>query len=103
MSLKNRFILLLSFTAISSIPIVHADVEKGEELYIKYCTDCHIKMGNGDATALYTRTNRRVKDTHGLWKQVQRCEQNLGLQLFDDDIDALSAYLNKNFYHFENK
>ena len=36
-----------------------------------------------------------------LGKQVRFCEQAVGLTWFDDEIDAVTRYLNQGFYHFE--
>ena len=50
---------------------------------------------------MYTRENRKVTTPAGLQKQVRRCEQTLGLQWFDEDIDDVAAYLNESFYKFK--
>jgi hypothetical protein len=34
---------------------------------------------------------------------VRLCDANLNLQWMDDDIEAVSKYLNLNFYHFPAK
>ena len=35
-----------------------------------------------------------------LQKQVRRCELNLGLKWFDDDISNVVSYLNDTYYRF---
>ncbi|NNG11753.1 MAG: cytochrome c [Halobacteria archaeon] len=71
-----------------------ADADTGKELVEINCTSCH-------SDAVYTRENRRITTLEGLKKQVGRCELSLGLKWFDDDINAVTSYLNKNYYHFK--
>jgi hypothetical protein len=63
-------------------------------LHTKYCVQCH-------QSEVYTRANRRMKDLNALRNQVQRCDQNIGLRWFDDDINAVTQYLNDQYYHFK--
>ena len=71
-----------------------ADLKHGKALQQKHCMSCH-------DDGMYTRDNRRVTSMDGLAKQVRRCELTLGLQWFDEDIDAVTAYLNQSFYKFK--
>jgi hypothetical protein len=41
-----------------------------------------------------------VKSLQALEAQVRRCDSMLGTKLFDDDIEALVAYLNRHYYQF---
>ncbi len=59
------------------------------------CSRCH-------DTSVYTRENRRVKTLPALHTQVERCDANLGTQLFPDDLSLLVDHLNTNFYKFAN-
>ncbi|MCU0937070.1 MAG: cytochrome c [Gammaproteobacteria bacterium] len=77
-----------------------ADAEKGKALHQEHCVGCHTGLTGGNPDRLYTRTDRKVKSLDGLRKQVQRCELNLGLKWFDDDIDSVTTYLNGAFYRF---
>ena len=92
-SLLAATALILSFSA-------QADVKHGKELHNKNCVACHKSMTGGDGSTLYTRSSRRVKSLGGLEAQVRRCESNLGLRWFDEDIDAVVKYLNANYYKF---
>ena len=78
--------------ATSALPA--ADIDKGKALVAEHCTKCHNDR-------VYTRKDRRVKSLDGLDQQVRRCETALGLKWFDDDIENVAAYLNKNYYHFK--
>jgi len=64
-----------------------------EETYQQTCTSCH-------GSEVYTREDRRVTSYDGLARQVRRCESALGLKWFDDEIDDMTAYLNRKFYRF---
>jgi len=50
---------------------------------------------------MYTREDRRVTTMDALRHQVQRCETNLNLAWFPEDVDAVIEYLNTTFYKFK--
>ncbi len=85
-----------------SMPVFAEEVsiEHGMELHNESCIACHANMRNGDANSLYTRSNRRVKNLDSLQAQVRRCETNLELKWFDEDVQSVTEYLNANFYKF---
>jgi cytochrome c2 len=70
-----------------------ADIENGNDLHFENCTGCH------DST-VYTRDDRKVGSLARLGTQVRFCKDNLGLTWFDDEVDDVIAYLNKEYYHF---
>ena len=91
-----NFRLQLSFATLLLIPAAQADAAdnaRGQALVQQHCMACH---DNG----VYTRPNRRVTSMAGLQKQVTRCELSLGLKWFDEDINAVTGYLNDSFYKF---
>lgn len=91
----NRLRLLLTAACIATAAPLHvAQGADGAALHRQYCTSCH-------DDSMYTRKNRRVNSMDGLISQVGRCDAALGLKWFDDQIDAVAAYLNKNYYHFK--
>ena len=71
-----------------------ADMENGKTLTGNHCTGCH-------DDSVYTREQRRVTTLGALQNQVQRCEINLGLKWFEDDINDVVNYLNSQYYKFE--
>lgn len=88
--------LQLSLATLLLIPAAQADAADtahGQALVQQHCMACH---DNG----VYTRPNRRVTSLDGLQKQVRRCELSLGLKWFDEDINAVTGYLNESFYKF---
>ena len=70
-----------------------ADIENGDELHFDNCTGCH-------DSSVYTRENRNVRSPERLGSQVRFCKNSLGLTWFDDEVDDVIEYLNKNYYHF---
>lgn len=60
-------------------------------LHEQNCLKCH-------GTDIYTRPDRKVTSYEGLGRQVRRCETALGLRWFDEDIAAVTGYLNRDFY-----
>ncbi len=71
-----------------------AVLEQGKQLHNTNCVSCH-------DTSIYTRENRMIKRYESLKTQVQRCATNLNKPWFDDEVDAVADYLNKNYYLFK--
>jgi hypothetical protein len=86
-----RTLIILCLLPLASVAF--ADADKGKKLHDENCMKCH-------DDSVYTRPNRFVTNEAALRKQVQRCQINLGIQWFDDDIEAVTNYLNKNYYKF---
>lgn len=99
--LASRYLLLLAFSTASVPFAAQAESTHGKELHNANCIQCHSNMFGGDGSGIYTRPNRRVRSLQGLEKQVRFCAQNLGHTWFDDEIQEVSNYLNREFYHFE--
>ncbi len=78
-------------------------VEKGKALHEKHCMACHIRMNKDAPNEIYTRDNHKVKSWNSLQTQVHRCNSQLDLSFFDDEIKGLVDYLNQEFYKFEKK
>lgn len=76
------------------LPLASAALaETGQELVENHCVSCH-------QSEVYTRDNRFVHSYDALKEQVRRCELNLGLTWFDDQVDAVSQHLNETYYNF---
>ena len=92
MNYKTQILPIL--LAMATGPLYAADISHGKSLQQKNCMSCH-------DDGMYTRDNRRVSSLGGLKKQVKRCEQMLGLTWFDEDIEAVTEYLNSSYYHYK--
>jgi mono/diheme cytochrome c family protein len=96
MSMRPGLVLALSLVSMGalSLPAAAAQEESAANLYEQNCVRCH-------GSEVYTRNDRKIESLAGLQRQVQRCDTALGLRWFDDEIDQVTAYLNKNYYHFK--
>jgi hypothetical protein len=71
-----------------------ADTPDAHALYEQNCLKCH-------GPEVYTRADRKIDSLPALAAQVRRCETNLELRWFDEDIDGVTDYLNRTFYKFK--
>ena len=78
----------------ASQTVVATDINLGKSLQQKNCMSCH-------DDGIYSREDRRVTSSDALRAQVQRCEANLNLQWFPEDVDAVIEYLNTSYYKFQ--
>lgn len=92
--------LLLAVTLMIWAPFALADRQHGQSLHDQNCQACHIGMTGGDGSVLYTRSQRKVRSLTSLEAQVRRCESNLQLKWFDEDIADVVDYLNHAYYKF---
>jgi mono/diheme cytochrome c family protein len=98
-----RTALPLALLVLGSLVTLPAAAEvDAAALHGENCTSCHASLTGGDPNRIYTRENRRVTSLEGLEKQVRRCELSLGLQWFDDQVAAVTEYLNESYYQFGN-
>ncbi|MFW1677843.1 hypothetical protein ACFVYJ_08670 [Pontibacter sp. JAM-7] len=90
------------------MPTLAADADNGAALYesvavaatingIAYtdanCETCH-------SAAVYQRENRLIKSLPSLVAMVERCNSNLDVGWFPDEVSDVAAYLNRQYYHF---
>jgi mono/diheme cytochrome c family protein len=102
MNMNKTLITAITLCALSgqSALAEEASIIHGKELHQQSCTTCHANMTGGDGSTLYTRSNRRVTSLPALKAQVRRCESNLELKWFDQDIESVTEYLNAEYYKF---
>ena len=89
----KRLLLIFPLALLSSAAFA-ANPDNGEELHMESCSGCH-------DTSVYTRPNRRIQSLPRLGRQVRFCKDNLGITWFDDEVDDVTHYLNRDFYHFK--
>ena len=86
--------LVTTGLVMASASLPATDIKHGKSLLQDNCVRCH-------DDSVYTREERRVTTLDSLHQQVQRCDANLGLKWFPEDINAVTEYLNTTFYKFE--
>lgn len=104
--MKIIYGLLITLSLSWSVPTIAEDTQKKQDvphskLHEANCIECHAGMFDGKPNTIYTRKERKVKTAEGLRSRVQMCATNLSLKWFDEDIDEVTNFLNKKFYHFE--
>jgi len=62
-------------------------------VYKASCTKCH-------STTVHTRPKRTIKSLNSLKKRVAKCNINVGTNLTDKEVEAISTYLNTTYYKF---
>lgn len=86
---------LLLLPALGSAPAAAAEpTHNAQALYEQNCLKCH-------GAEVYTRPDRKIDSLPALAAQVRRCETNLELRWFDEDVDGVTDYLNRSFYRFK--
>jgi cytochrome c2 len=89
------------FDVIANNYFAEADVKAGQALVEKNCISCHASSYGGDGSEIYTRAFRKVDSSKALVSQVSTCNTNLDLKWFEEDEFNAAAYLNKQYYKFE--
>ena len=92
---------LLAFTWAQTPKIfLEADLKLGEKLIAENkCTECHASKVVGDGSAIY-KPKGRVNAPGVLRGMVEQCNTELNLGLFPEEVTAIAAVLNRDYYHF---
>ena len=78
-----------------------ADLKLGEKLIQEHrCTEGHVGKVGGDGSAIY-RPQGRVNSIAALVTMVDRCNTELSLHLFPEDVSAVAAVLNRDHYRLK--
>ena len=99
-----RTLLLIALSTAASAqqpaPFAQGDAKAGHVLADRDCQSCHVQRF-GNASAIYTRADRRVTTPAQLLAQVQRCNAELSKGYFPDEEEHVAAYLNATYYRFK--
>lgn len=75
-----------------------ADLQLGAKLYVDHqCQACHQRKTGADGNQIYKPTGR-INTRGALRAMVEQCNTELSLQMFPDEVNAIAAWLNQNFY-----
>jgi len=77
-----------------------ADLKLGEKLIAdNKCVACHQQKVGGDGSAIYKPAGR-INSPGFLQGMVERCNTELNLGLFPEEVTAVAAVLNRDHYRF---
>lgn len=78
-----------------------ADIALGEKLIAENrCAECHSRKFGGDGSSIY-RPKGRINTAGFLRGMVEQCNTELKLQLFPEEVTAVAAVLNRDYYRFK--
>lgn len=100
---KPVFLLMVVLTSAGAqMPEVFqgADLKLGEKLIAdNKCVACHQQKVGGDGSAIYKPAGR-INSPAFLQSMVERCNTELNLGLFPEEVTAVAAVLNRDHYRF---
>jgi cytochrome c553 len=98
--LPLAFASALAANAQQPAPFAHGDAKAGKTLAERDCVACHEQKFK-PASAIYTRSDRRVTSASQLLTQVQVCNAQLRTNYFPEDEENVAAFLNDTYYKFK--
>ena len=92
----HHFVIIsgLIFLPLSAPLAETTDMTLGKQLHDAHCLACH-------TPDIYTREHRIVTSFAELAERVRQCELTNELTWFDEEIDAVTGFLNDTYYKFE--
>jgi mono/diheme cytochrome c family protein len=94
--MKTRWVLLggMLLTLTPAIAAAQsADTGRGRMLYENHCTTCH-------TSTAHVRTDHKALSIDDIRRQVRRWADEKGLGWDDEDVAAVTSYLNTQYYHY---
>ena len=94
------FLVLHGGASVAQTPSIFRDVDLklGEKLIVdNKCVACHQKKVGGDGSSIY-RPAGRVNTAGLLRGMVEQCNTELNLGLFPEEVTAVAAVLNRDYY-----
>lgn len=81
-----------------------ADLALGHKLLNEHrCSACHARRVGGDGNDIYKRPGSKVTNAALLRGMVEYCNTELGLGMFPEEVTAVSAVLNRDFYRYKDE
>jgi cytochrome c553 len=95
--------LVLASASAQPVPALYegADLKLGEKLMAdNKCATCHQQKVGGDGSAIYKPAGRL--NSPGLLRgMVEQCNTELNLGLFPEEVNSISAVLNRDHYRLK--
>lgn len=107
--MRSLLTMALTGLCVAALQPVHAepalfkgaDLKLGEELIAQNkCTQCHVGKVGGDGSAIY-KPQGRINTPAFLRGMVEQCNTQLNLGMFPEEVNAVSAVLNRDHYRFK--
>jgi hypothetical protein len=98
LALSLTFAALVCATALPAAAESH-DPNWGASLHTEHCAGCHSAPHN--AAFYQSRRGGKIQSSDSLHTMVQACANHFNLPWFDEEVSAVSIYLNQNYYQFE--
>ena len=95
---------LMSSAQAQTVPLFEgADLKLGQSLIRSHnCAGCHGRHMNGPGDDIYNPKGK-INTPAALRGMVDMCANELNLQLFPEEVTAIAAVLNRDFYRFRAK
>jgi cytochrome c553 len=78
-----------------------ADFKLGQQFIEQNnCAKCHAEKVGGDGSAIY-RPMGQIHNASLLRGMVEQCNSSLNFQMFPEEVTAVAAVLNQNYYKFK--
>lgn len=78
-----------------------ADIKLGKQLIEENnCAACHAEKMGGDGSAIY-RPLGQINNAGLLRGMVEQCNSALNFQMFPEEVTAVAAVLNREYYKFK--
>jgi hypothetical protein len=90
-------------TAVLAEPAIFkgADIKLGKQLIEQNnCAACHAEKVGGDGSAIY-RPLGQINNAGLLRGMVEQCNSSLNFQMFPEEVTAVAAVLNREYYKFK--
>ena len=76
------------------------DISWGGELFAENCSECHM-VPHDDEWFKARADAGNMADLDSLRTMVQGCANNFNLPWFDEEVDAVTAWMNQEYYGFD--
>lgn len=91
---KAFFLGMAGLAVVMLSGAAHADSHAAAKaMYEENCLSCH-------GSEVYTREDRMVNSMPSLVTMVNRCNVNLNVGWFDDEVESVAQFLRENYYGF---
>jgi mono/diheme cytochrome c family protein len=95
-------VCLMTLVGALSYQTAHAnahDPNWGAQLHAEHCAGCH--KAPHDAAFYESRRGGKIQSLASLRTMVESCANHFNISWFEEENDAVTKYLNTNYYHFK--